>query len=144
MLDIDAANAADLELYAEKTGYKVDPRQFNAIKASSKGKVLGIIGFDYWTPTALQMHVWIGNPMALRGGRWLHECFKYAFWTCGKKVAFGVIPSDNQKALDFIWNVGFVELIRLKDGWDSGVDMVINEIRPAQCRWLEERYSGNR
>lgn len=136
---------SDHALFAKHTGYIVDPKQFNSIKVSSPtGETLGVIGFDYWTHTAVQMHVWIGNPMALRGGLWLHQCFKYAFETCKKKVAFGVIPSFNEQALKFIRHVGFVELIRLKDGWDDGVDMVINEIRPGTCRWLEERYSGNR
>lgn len=137
-------DSADHAKFAEATGYKVDPAQFNSIKAvGDNGALLGVIGFDYWTPTALQMHVWIASPMALRNGNWLHECFKYAFITCGKKVAFGVIPSSNEQALKFIRHVGFTELVRLKDGWDDGIDMVINEIRPAQCRWLQERYDGN-
>lgn len=136
MLSIEPCTREDHLLYEQKTGYRTDPAEFRAIKAVKDGKILGIIGFDYWTPTAVQMHVWIGTPAALRDGIFLKEVFTYAFVTNKKKVAFGIIPSDNVKALKFIWNVGFTEVTRLKDGWDDGIDMVINEIRPGNCRWL--------
>lgn len=136
MLEILPCSIEDFKLYEQNTGYIVDPNQFRGIKAVKDGNILGIIGLDYWTPTAVQMHVWIKTPAALRGGKFLTEAFRYAFVTCGKKVAFGIIPSDNVKALKFIWNVGFTEIARLKDGWDNGIDMVINEIRPGSCRWL--------
>ena len=139
MISVEACVGDDYRLYEQNTGYIVNPVQFRGLKAVKDGKILGIIGLDYWTPTAVQMHVWVGSPMALRGGRFISEALRYAFITCGKKVAFGIIPSDNVKALKFIWHVGFVEIGRLKDGWDNGVDMVINEIRPGNCRWLEER-----
>lgn len=136
MLSVEPGNRDDFVLYEKHTGYRVDPNEFRALKAVKDGKVLGIIGLDYWTPAAVQMHVWIGSPAALRGGIFLREAFRYAFHTNGRKVAFGIIPSDNEKALKFIWNVGFTEIARLKDGWDVGTDMVINEIRPGNCRWL--------
>ena len=132
-----ASTQEDITAYEQATGYIADRGQFRGISAySASGTLLGVIGFDYWTPAAVQMHVWIKSPLALRGGKWLKEVFTYAFVTHGKKVAFGIIPSDNPKALKFIKNVGFVELSRLKDGWDDGIDMVINEIRPGFCRWL--------
>lgn len=138
MLSIEACSQEDIGLYEQHTGYLADRTQFRGIKAVKDGKILGIIGCDYWTPAAVQMHVWIGSPAALRGGIFLREAFGYVFKTNGKKVAFGIIPSDNEKALKFIRNVGFKEITRLQDGWDSGIDMVINEIRPDTCRWIRE------
>lgn len=142
MLTFAAGTAADHALFAAHTGYIVDPKQFNSIVAVSDGKTIGVIGFDYWTPGSVQVHIWIGNPAALRGGKWLHEVFKYAFVTCGKKVVFGVTPSDNLKAVKFNRHAGMKEVTRLKDAWDTGIDMVITEMRPDWCRWLEERYNG--
>lgn len=136
MLSIEACSDADVSLYEQKTGYRADRSEFRGIKAVKDGKILGIIGCDYWTPAAVQMHVWIGDKFALRGGIFLREALGYVFKTHGKKVAFGIIPADNEQALRFIRNVGFREVARLKDGWSDGVDMVINEIRPGFCRWL--------
>lgn len=137
LLDIVCATQDDLQQYALHSGYTVIPGHFRGISAVDKNRrLLGVIGFDYWTPSSVQMHVWYASPMALRGGVFLKEAFTYAFVTNKRKVAFGVIPSDNEKALKFIWHVGFKEVARLKDGWDVGTDMVINEMRPEFCRWL--------
>jgi RimJ/RimL family protein N-acetyltransferase len=139
MLTIEAAQKEDFALYESHTGYIVDPAQFRAIKAVSDGIIQGIVGFDYWTPTAVQLHIW-ATPLGLRGGKLITEAFDYAFNQAGKKVAFGIIPSSNERALRFVRKVGFSEVCRLRDGWDEGVDMVINEMRADNCRWLNKGH----
>jgi RimJ/RimL family protein N-acetyltransferase len=135
MLQIVAAEVEDFKLYEQHAGNLVDPAQFRAIKAVRDGKIIGIVGYDNWTPASVQMHVW-AEKGAWAGGKLLKEAFTYPFVQCKRIVAYGVIPSDNERALKFIRHVGFQEITRLRDGWSSGVDLVVNEIRPGTCRWL--------
>jgi hypothetical protein len=75
LINVEPCTNVDFALYEQNTGYIVDPGQFRGIKAVKDGAILGIIGLDYWTPTAVQMHVWIKTPVALRGGKFLTEAF---------------------------------------------------------------------
>lgn len=128
----------DKLVFQEKTGYLVG-EHFRGIKAiNALGKTTAIAGFDHWTPSSCQIHIWIGNPMALRGHRFVQETFKYPFQQCGKQLVIGVTPSNLAAAIKFNAHVGMQEVARIKDAWDIGVDMIITEMRPGTCRWLKE------
>jgi hypothetical protein len=53
----------------------------------------------------------------------------------------GLTPSNNTKSLKFNKKLGFVEVFRIEDGFDEGVDYVIQELRKENCRWINERCS---
>ena len=136
-MHIEAATQADKRLFQERTGYLVGDN-FRGIKAvDGLGKTLAVTGYDHWTPSSVQMHIWIGNPLVLKGYDYLRESFSYPFEHCGKILAVGVTPSDLPKALKFNKHIGFREVARIKDAWDVGIDMVITEMRPEWCRWIK-------
>ncbi len=129
----EAAYFASLIGYTPSIGFK-------AIKHTKDDKVLAVVGYDYWTPNSVQMHIWIQSPKAFSSRQFIREAFRYPFEICGRGLVIGVTPGDNAKALEFNRRIGFREVYRIKDGWSLGTDVVIQEMRRAECRWLDQRY----
>lgn len=136
---IEAANKEDIELFMSATGYS-PTSQFKAIVMRVDGEIHAMAGYDYWTPNAVQMHIWIKHPEAYLSREFIQEGFGYPF-SSGRNLVIGVTPGDNARALSFNQKIGFVEKCRIKDGWSLGTDMVIQEMRRENCRWLPRSIS---
>ncbi len=134
---IEAANDADIQLFKQATSYN-PTEQFKAIVLRVDGEVHAMTGYDFWTPNAVQMHIWINHPEAYLSVEFIQECFGYPFDN-GRNLVIGVTPGDNARALEFNRKIGFKEKYRVKDGWSLGTDMVIQEMRRDECRWLSRR-----
>lgn len=132
---IAATNPKDHELYEQHTGYTVGP-DFRGIKYVENDEVLAVIGYDHWTPAAVQMHIWCGDMRAFKDKTLLRAAFEYPFEQAKKVVALAVTPADNVASLKFSDWMGFKEIGRVKDGWAVGVDMIVKEIRKDACPWL--------
>lgn len=100
-------------------------------------KTVAMVILDNWTQNGVQCHIAIDDPMVLRHG-FLEECMDYVFNVCGKKKAWGLIPADNEKALKLNKHMGFVEVVRLKDGYADGVDSVIMEMTRETSKYIPE------
>lgn len=132
---IYATNVEDAKFFCEKTSY-IPTFNFRGMKdCTPLGEIKAMVGFDFWTPNSVQIHVWIGNPKNL-SRRFIREVFTHLFVTCKKKLVVGVTPSDNSAALELNRRIGFIEKYRISEGWDDGVDMVLQEIRIENCRWV--------
>lgn len=108
---------------------------FRAIEAVDEaGRIHGMVGYDDWTPNSVQMHVAIENPAATRS--LLRHAFQYPFKEAGRGLVVGVTPGHLARALKFNKSIGFREVYRIKDGWTPGTDIVIQEMRRDECRWL--------
>lgn len=112
-------------------------RYFEAIEAfdPGTGRIWGMVGYDNWTPNAVEMHVVLDAPIVARV--LLPASFDYAFNQCDRRIAIGRVASDNAKAMRFDEHIGFKELFRVKDGQRDGVDIVVLELRKKDCRWLK-------
>jgi RimJ/RimL family protein N-acetyltransferase len=64
----------------------------------------------------------------------LTEAFRYAFGAVGVLVA--IIRASNERSLRLARHLGFKDTYRVADGWQAGEDMLVLEMRRAQCRWL--------
>ena len=93
--------------------------------------------FDNWTNTSVQTHMMLTNPMALRHG-FMEFCTDFMFNDQGKKVAYGLVPSDKEKAIKFNNHLGFSEVMRFEDGYDDGIDYIVMEMKQADCKYLPE------
>lgn len=132
---ISATNFEDTKFFHEKTSY-VPTYQFNGMKLTAPtGKILVMVGFDYWTPNSVQMHIFIESPKALTK-HFIREVFAYAFITANRKLVIGLTPGDNAPALEFNRRIGFKEVHRIADAWVDGVDIVAQVMRRDDCRWL--------
>ena len=138
MIQLAPTTQADHELYEQHTGYRTSG-DFRGIGCTDKetGETLAVVGYDYWTPNAVQMHIWIKDMKALVGRVLLKEAFAYPFEQAGRTVVIATTPADNTDCLAFTKWIGFTELYRIKDGWSIGVDMVIQELRKDNCPWLK-------
>lgn len=135
---IVASDEDDLLKFMEATAY-VPTRNFRGIKLVSEDSELqAMVGYDFWTHNAVQMHIWIKHPEAYLNREFIQEAFSYPF-NNGRNLVIGVTPGDNTRALEFNRKIGFIETHRVKDGWSLGTDMVIQEMRLDQCRWLSRR-----
>lgn len=129
---IEACTQADLDEFCTRISYIRTPT-LRGIKLTTDGVVQACVGFDYWTPNAAQMHVWVGGSVTKS---YIKECLGYLFVTCGKGLAIGVTPSDNVQALEFNRRIGFKVIAEIPDAWSVGTSMVIQLLRKEDCRWL--------
>ena len=90
---------------------------------------------DTWSPNSVQIHIWIGNPMAIKHG-FLQEIFAFVF-DSGRELVIGSTPSDNAKALKFIKHVGLREVCRIPNAYQNGIDAVVTTMTKQQCRWID-------
>lgn len=114
----------DVITFQHEVGY-YPTSQFNGIVAFSDDGVMGMVGFDRWTATGVEMHWFIKRPRCLLP-LW-YEALSY-LRQHGKRKIVGNTPGDNHRALRMIFGrLGFVEKCRIKDAYDVGVDLVISE-----------------
>jgi len=97
--------------------------------------ILAASVMDNWTKRSCQIHVWIGNPIAIRHG-FLYETFEYIYLITGRKTIFGLTPANNAKAIKFNKHVGFKEIFRLPEAYDEGVDYILFQMDKDECRWF--------
>lgn len=108
---------------------------FKTIGQLDGDDVIAAVGYDHWTPNSVQMHIWIPHPERVTRS-FIQEGFRYPFLMCGRGLVVGLTPSNNSAALHFNRRVGFKEVYRMKDAWDLGTDVVVQEMRREDCRWL--------
>lgn len=133
---IQAANATDVEQFMKATSYR-PTEDFKGVKLVREGELVAMAGYDFWTPNAVQMHIWIPKKSGFTR-EFIREGLRYPFQIGNRKLIVGVTPGDNLLALEFNRRIGFVQKYRVKDGWSDGVDMVLQELRREDCRWLGE------
>ena len=98
-------------------------------------KILGAVVMDSWTKAGPQCHIAIDNPMCIKAGL-LHRAFYYIHIFKNRPYAFGLVPSNNTKALKFDKKIGFEEVACVPDGYDEGIDYIILRIKRENNRWI--------
>lgn len=126
---VRAATPADFAWFNERTGY--------VLPANARGLAVGappraMVAFDGWKPNSACAHVAIEAPGACR--QLLTEAFRYAFAAVGVLVA--MIRANNRRSIRLARHLGFTEQHRIRDGWQVGEDLLVLEMRRAECRWL--------
>jgi RimJ/RimL family protein N-acetyltransferase len=99
---------------------------------------VGAVILDNWSENSVQCHLAIDSPMLLKHG-FLEECMDYVFNTCKREKAYGIIPSDNIKAIKLDKHMGFVEVARLKNSVSPGVDAIIMEMTRETSKYIPDR-----
>lgn len=115
--------------YSPTSGFK------GIVQVNDWLEIAAAVGYDNWTVNSVQMHVWVPRPKEL-SRKFVQEAFRYPMEFAGKGLVVGLTPSNNAAALHFNRKIGFKEVYRMRDAWDVGVDIVIQEMRKENCRWL--------
>ena len=110
-----------------------DTTGFIALRGS---EIVAAVAFDSWTQNSCLAHIAIEDPFVLRHGL-LELAFNFVFLHAGRGIVFGMTPANNKTALRFNRKIGFQELYRLKDGYRTGIDYVLQEMRRESCRWIK-------
>jgi len=97
--------------------------------------VVAAIALDSWSHNGVFIHIAVEDPLVFRNG-FAEECFNYIFVKCNRKILLGATPANNEKALRFNRHIGLKEIYRIRDGYEDGVDYVIQELRREDCRYL--------
>ena len=101
------------------------------------GVLAGMVVFDTWTDSSVNVHIAIDDPACIRRGLF-REVAVHAYHTGGKKRLFGLVPSNNEKAIRLNEKIGFHEVTRVPDAIDDGIDYVVMRLDKEDCRWLPE------
>jgi RimJ/RimL family protein N-acetyltransferase len=107
------------------------------IMAYDDKKFVACAIFDSFTVDACNVHWAITNPFVLRRG-FLTEICDYLFNTRGRERIFGLVPSDNRKALKLDAHIGMREVARVPDAYAKGVDYIVMRMDKSDCRWLSK------
>lgn len=99
--------------------------------------IAAIAVFDSFTVDGCSVHLAIDNPLAIRHGLF-SEVARHAFHACGRKRVFGLVPSNNEKALKLDRHIGFKEVARIPNAVAEGVDYIVMCMEKSECRWLPE------
>ncbi len=117
---------------------------FRGISYVVQSSTLAVVAYDNWTDNAVFMHCWSQATKPWFDSRYLHEIFTYPFQTCNRGLVIGLTQGDNVPIIEFCRRVGFKETYRIKDGFKLGTDLVIQEMRREDCRWLRSDLDGTR
>ncbi len=98
------------------------------------GTVQAVVIWDQWTETLAVAHIAVDSPMALRV--LCREGFPWFFRH--REIMMGHVRASNAKALRLDKHLGFREVHRIKDGFAPGDDLVVLEMRRADCKWLRD------
>lgn len=135
-MKVQAGHAEAFAWIEERTGC-VLTRGARAIEArDASGRIRGVVAYDGWTENAVQAHMAVDSPVVWRS--LLPAVFEYPFLEAGKGLLLGIIPAGNTRSCGMARRLGFREAYRVRDGWDVGEDLVVHEMRRADCRWLKQ------
>jgi RimJ/RimL family protein N-acetyltransferase len=101
------------------------------------GKIAAICIFDTWTPSSVNVHLSIDDPLAIKHGLFT-EVAVHGYIRGGKRRFFGLVPANNEKAIRLNKKIGFHEVTRVPDALDDGVDYIVMRLNKEDCKWLPD------
>lgn len=139
---IRAATQEEIKYVCEKINFNYNSNSNGILIEDEVGGIGAMAIFDRWTHTAVEMHAYSASPKYVFRPEFCRAIFEYPFIQQNKMLAFAVTPCDNVASIALARFLGFKEVYRIRDGWSSGTDMVIQEMRRKDCRFLEKLDHG--
>lgn len=131
---VSAAQPEDFAWIVKQTGCALS-KDVRAIKAvDAAGEIRGMVAYDMWTPNSCQAHMALGTPVAARS--LLRRAFHYPFVFADRGILLGYCRASNTRARKLHDSLGFELLCVVPDGWTSGEDLCIVQMRRENCRWI--------
>ena len=101
------------------------------------GDIQAVAVFDSFTKNACNVHLAIENPMVIKHG-FLSEIARHLFLVRNRSRIFGLVPSNNSRALKLDKHIGMREIACIPNALDEGVDYVVLEMTREECTWLPQ------
>lgn len=133
-LMIEFNNEAHAKQIAQSAQVLLNDTYDVCISRSSKGELLGGSLFTNFTGRSICIHVgsfanhWINKDL-------LWVTFHYPFIQLGCDKLIGLVPSYNERALEFDRKLGFKEETIIRDVYPEG-DMIVLSMYKDDCRWI--------
>lgn len=108
----------------------------NGIVMYRDGDIVAGILLESWSHNSVTIHIRVDDPLAFKHG-FAEECFHYIFIETNRGVLIGITPANNEASLRFNKHIGLREIYRISDGYDVGIDYVVQELRKENCRYIE-------
>lgn len=103
------------------------------------GNIAGVVVMDSWTPSGCQTHIAIDNPICIRRGL-LREASCHIHVVCKRRYIFSLIPADNEASHKFNLKIGFEEVARIPEGYNTGIDYIVTRLAKENNRWLPDEF----
>jgi hypothetical protein len=98
---------------------------------------------DTWTPDACNIHYCLPNPLAIRSG-FFNQVFNHVFNVCGRSHIFGLVPSNNAKAIKLAHHFGMEDVTTIPDAVGKSVDIIVMRMNKEDCRWIDQPVKEER
>jgi len=106
-----------------------------AIGLELDGDIIAVALYSGFTGKVIDLHLGLANNARVtRSFVWFIHY--YAFMQAGANILMGKINADNIKALNIAKHAGCVEIARLPDATDEGLDIVILALYKQNSPWL--------
>lgn len=96
-----------------------------------------VVGFNAFLGKTCQMHV-VNLTGKSTPRKLIWAAFHYAFVVCGLSMVFGILNSNNERAVEYDKKLGFKEVNRFPEAHDDGGDIVVLQMKRDDCRWVKE------
>jgi RimJ/RimL family protein N-acetyltransferase len=110
--------------YAESTS--------QAIGLIRDGKIVAGVIYENWNKQSIVCHLAIKGIVSKQ---FMKAACNYAFKQCGVHKIIGPVNSDNQKCIDAVAKIGFIEEARIKDAAPNA-DIILFSLTADRCRYL--------
>ena len=131
---IRAATHQEITILCNHTGLVPTP-YCKGISLVLDNRTVAVVGYDRWTENAVEMHIWLENARYMKKS-FIREAFSYPFIQGDRGLVIGITPGNNAPALEFNRRLGFTQVHRIVDGNAVGEDLVIQEMRRDNCKWI--------
>lgn len=101
------------------------------------GMIEWVVGFNAFLGKTCQMHV-VNLTGKTTPRKLIWAAFHYPFVTCGLEYVFGILNSNNERAVEYDKKLGFTEVNRFHGAHDDGGDIVLLQMKRDDCRWVKE------
>jgi RimJ/RimL family protein N-acetyltransferase len=102
-----------------------------------------VVGFDDWMGSTCQLYM-ASELGYLLPTKLIKATFHHGFNVLKRTHIFGVVNSLNSRAMRLDTWLGFTEVLRVAGAHEGGGDIVVFQMTPETCRWLERNQNGQK
>ena len=126
------------EILPKEIGVQPSADQQAILWANPETKVIEwCIGFTAFIGKTCQIHV-VNFNKKYTPRKLLWATVDYPFRQLGLESLIGIVNSNNEQAMKYDQNLGFKEVHRFVGLHDDGGDIVVFEMKKADCRFIKE------
>ena len=119
----------------ERVGGLFNDKTDHSIGLHRDGRIVGGMVYTGYLGASIMMHV-AGSEDNWVTRDFLWMIFDYPFNQLGLRVVLGPVASTNTRALSIDTRLGFVPVARIPEVYPDGADLIILQMKKADCRWL--------